>query len=55
MRKISDISIGLSVFLAKIPCPVNGKNNNNGAKVVIAPKIKPEKYEILIPIKIKQM
>ena len=37
------VFIGFPVFFAKIPCPVKGKNINNGAKVVIAPKINPEK------------
>ena len=35
------ILIGLSVFFAKTPCPVNGININKGANVVVAPKIKP--------------
>tara|TARA_Y100001970_G_scaffold3666_1_gene4198 strand:- start:896 stop:1018 length:123 start_codon:yes stop_codon:yes gene_type:complete len=34
---------GISEFFANMPCPVKGKNINNGAKVVRAPKIKPEK------------
>ena len=42
-RNIQDVFIGFPVFFAKIPCPVKGKNTNSGAKVVIAPKISPEK------------
>ena len=40
---IIEVLNGLPVFIANIPCPVNGKNINSGAKVVIAPKINPEK------------
>ena len=46
---MKEVFIGFPVFFAKIPCPVKGKNINNGAKVVIAPKINPEKYDILNP------
>ena len=35
--------MGIFVFNANMPCPVNGKNINNGAKVVRAPNMKPEK------------
>ena len=41
--KTTDVLKGFPVFFANIPCPVNGKNTNSGAKVVIAPKISPEK------------
>ena len=44
-----DVLKGFPVFFPNIPCPVKGKKINNGAKVVIAPKISPEKYDILIP------
>ena len=44
---------GKNPYAPRIPCPVKGKNTNRGAKVVIAPKIRPEKYDILIPTKIK--
>ncbi len=40
---MKEVCIGFPVFLAKVPCPVKGKNTNNGANVVIAPKINPEK------------
>ncbi len=38
-----DVFNGFPVFFPNIPCPVNGKNTINGAKVVSAPKINPEK------------
>ena len=41
--KTIDVLNGFPVFFANIPCPVKGKNTNNGAKVVIAPKTSPEK------------
>ena len=43
MKNITEVLTGISVFIANIPCPVKGKNISNGAKVVRAPKIKPEK------------
>ena len=46
--------MGVSVLFAKIPCPVNGRNINNGANVVRAPNIKPEKYVIFRPTIKKQ-
>ena len=49
-----EVLIGISVLFANIPCPVNGRNINNGAKVVRAPNIKPEKYVIFKPIIKKQ-
>ena len=47
--------MGLPVLIPKIPCPVKGKKINNGAKVVIIPKINPEKYDILMPKKINEI
>ena len=47
--------MGIFVFNANMPCPVNGKNINNGAKVVKAPNMNPEKQDIFRPINIKQM
>ena len=38
-----DVLKGFPVFFPNIPCPVKGKNTKSGAKVVIAPKISPEK------------
>ena len=40
---MKDVFNGFSVFEAKIPWPVKGRKINNGANVVIAPKISPEK------------
>ena len=34
---------------------IKGKKINNGAKVVIIPKINPDKYDILIPKEIKKI
>ena len=54
MRNITDVLIGIPVLFAKTPCPVKGKNINNGANVVRAPNIKPEKYVIFRPTIKKQ-
>ena len=53
IKKTKDIFTGFSVFEAKRPWPVKGKNINNGANVVVAPKITPEKYDMLTPIIMK--
>ena len=49
IKKTKDVFNGLSVFKAKMPWPVKGININNGANVVIAPKVRPEKYDIFNP------
>ena len=46
--------MGIPVLFANTPCPVNGKNISNGASVVSAPNIKPEKYVIFRPTIKKQ-
>ena len=46
--------MGIPVLFANTPCPVNGKNISNGASVVRAPNIKPEKYVIFRPTIKKQ-
>ena len=54
IRNIIDVLKGIPVLFANTPCPVKGKNINNGANVVRAPNKKPEKQVISIPIIKKQ-
>ena len=54
IRNIIDVLMGILVLFANTPCPVNGRNISNGANVVRAPNIKPEKYVIFRPIIKKQ-
>ena len=54
MRNIIEVLIGIPVLFANTPCPVKGRNISNGANVVRAPNIKPEKYVIFRPTIKKQ-